>query len=353
MIKKFFFSIFFLSLPLLGYGESFIPSLKEGTIVINNRILAKVNGKPLSVIDVMKKMDVLFYKQFPEYTMSNEARYYFYNANWKQVYTELLSKQLIVADAEEVKIQVNNGDVRQEMENLFGPNIISNLDKIGMTYEEAFKIVQGDLLIRRMIGARVHAKAIRLVTPTRVRDSYENYMQNPENIQPSQWQYYVISIRDEDSALASEAASSIYHLLSTGQADLNTFQERMQNQNILSNTTIINVSELLKHQEKEMSEVYKATILSLPENTYSLPILQKSRAKNTVVYRIFFLQKKNEEGFLSFRDMEPKIRDQLIDEEIDKETDVYLTKLKQHFDVLEMFQSEDEMESFKPFALSN
>ncbi len=35
-------------------------------IVINNRILLKVNGKSITVMDVVRKMDLLFYRQYPE-----------------------------------------------------------------------------------------------------------------------------------------------------------------------------------------------------------------------------------------------------------------------------------------------
>src|ERR1700730_13068687 len=70
-------------------------------IVVNNRILAKVNGKEISVFDVMKKMDMLFYRQFPEYTSSMQARFQFYQVSWKRVLQDLIDKELIMADAEE------------------------------------------------------------------------------------------------------------------------------------------------------------------------------------------------------------------------------------------------------------
>ena len=106
---------------------------RERHVNVNNRILAVVNGKPLSVYDVMKKMDVHFYRQFPEYASSAEARHQFYQAQWKNMLRDLVDKELILADAESAKVEVSAGDVRQEMENMFGPNIIANLDKLGMT----------------------------------------------------------------------------------------------------------------------------------------------------------------------------------------------------------------------------
>src|SRR5262249_17801417 len=142
-------------------------------IVVNNRILARINEKAISVVDLMKKLDVLFYREFPQYTSSKVARYQFYQANWKNVLQELIDKELILADAEENKLPISSGDVRQEMEQLFGPNIIANLDKVGLSFDDAWKIVQGDITIRRMMYMRVNAKAMRQVTPQDVWAAYE------------------------------------------------------------------------------------------------------------------------------------------------------------------------------------
>ncbi|MBA3815063.1 MAG: SurA N-terminal domain-containing protein, partial [Parachlamydiaceae bacterium] len=115
--------------PLLLKADPFLFNTEqELQIVVNNRILAKVNGKAISVMDLMKKMDLLFYRQFPQYISSAQARYQFYQANWKHLLEEIIDKELILADAQDAKIPISAGDVRQEMEVLFGPNIISNLD---------------------------------------------------------------------------------------------------------------------------------------------------------------------------------------------------------------------------------
>ena len=87
-------------------------------ITVNNRVLANVNGKPITVIDVMKRMDLVFLKQFAEYTNSPSARHQFYMANWKRTLNELIDKELILCDAKEMKMEVASGDVRQEMERL-------------------------------------------------------------------------------------------------------------------------------------------------------------------------------------------------------------------------------------------
>ena len=105
--KFLFLSLLFISLTSLHAVNDSILFDKDNSphLAVNNRILAKVNDKAISVVDVMKKMDVLFYREFPQYTSSMQARYQFYKANWKHVLEELVSKELVMADAEENKRQ--------------------------------------------------------------------------------------------------------------------------------------------------------------------------------------------------------------------------------------------------------
>ena len=86
--------------------EPFLFGGNSAQIIINNRVLARVNGKPISVIDVMKKMDMIFLRQYPEYAEVPQARFQFYELSWKHVLEDLIDKELILADAEEAKMQV-------------------------------------------------------------------------------------------------------------------------------------------------------------------------------------------------------------------------------------------------------
>src|SRR5665647_2210950 len=98
---------------LMNEGKLKGPAV-ESKIFVNNRILARVNGKPISAYDVMKKMDIIFFKQFPEYMSSTEARFQFYTYNWAHELEEMVTKELILADAKESKVEVSGGDLRQE-----------------------------------------------------------------------------------------------------------------------------------------------------------------------------------------------------------------------------------------------
>lgn len=334
---------------LYAKGDAFMLGHESPAgIFVNNRILARVNGKSVSVIDLMKKMDVLFYKQFPQYTSSVEARFQFYEYSWKHVLQEFIDKELILADAEEKKVPVSSGDVRQEMETLFGPNIIMNLDKIGLTFEEAWKMVQNDIKIRRMIYARANLKAIKQITPQDVRSAYDEYAK--ENIQPEKWVYSVISIRNSDLQHAAEAATFAYQYLSQENEPIEKLQSAIAN-GTFGETTKLTISETFNHDEKELSPAYKEVLTTLSSASYSKPIPQKSRSDNSTVFRIFYLKEKIPGGVVSFNEVEAKLKETLMDEAINNATVEYLKKLRHHYHIKENCLTEMTSEDFKPFSL--
>jgi hypothetical protein len=329
--------------------SSLFGSKEEPKIVVNNRIVAKVNGKAISVVDVMKKMDVLFLRQFPEYTNSAQARFQYYQLNWKYVLSELIDKELILADAEEVKLPISAGDVRQEMESMFGPNIIANLDKVGLTFDEAYKIVQGDITIRRMLYVRVHNKVMKQVTPQDVRVAYEQYTK--DNVRSDVWKYNVVSIRDKDPVTGAETANISYKMLAEDSLPLNQLIQKIEDIQSLSKSSKVTISEEFQHNEKEISEAYKEILTKLQPGQFSQPISQISRADKSTVYRIFFLREIVHGGIIPFNEVENQLKDKLVDEAIGKETDKYLDKLRMHFDVKESYLKELVPDDFQPFAL--
>lgn len=333
------------------YGEtSLLGGGQEQQITVNNRILAKANGKAISVVDIMKKMDMLFYRQFPQYTSSVQARYQFYMANWKHVLTEMIDKELIMADAAESKLQISAGDIRQEMEALFGPNIIANLDKVGLTFNEAYDMVLADTTIRRMMYFRVQAKAISQATPQKIREYYDKIAK--DNIRDNEWVYHVITIRHRDSTKAVDTANTVHALLVEDKVSLKDLPNAVKD--ILKASPkppTVTVSEEYHTNEKELSDSFKKTLVTLSPGSYSLPISQKSRSDNSTVVRIFYLNSMTPGGTVPFSEMEAKIKSQLIEEGIDRESKAYIAKMRQHFDI-----QQDQIDAllssdFQPFVL--
>lgn len=325
-------------------------STQEPYIVVNNKILAKVNGTPITVMDVMKKMDLIFYQQYPQYSSSPQARFQYYQANWKYMLSEMIDKELVLADAKEIKMTVSAGDVRQEMESLFGPNIIENLDKVGMTFTEASQLLESDIMLRRMMYTRAQSKAIAQVTPQVVRKFYDEVAK--DLIRDNEWVYSVITIRHKDSQKAAEAAHLINQWLVEEKLPLKELEAKYKSSPPPHKyPPSLNISEEFKTKEKELSDTYKSILVTLTPDTYSAPIVQKSRVDNSTVVRIFYLKTMTPGGVVPYAELEDKIKDKLIAEAVTKETEAYFKRLRQHFNVQED-QIKDVINSdFQPFVL--
>lgn len=314
-------------------------------IEVNNRVLANVNAKAITVVDVMKKMDMTFLKHFPQYTSSPQARIQFYEINWKHVLQELIDKELILADALENKIPLSSGDVRQEMELLFGPNIIANLDKIGLPFDEAFKIVQGDLLLKRTMMIRVNSKAMRSVTPQLIREAYQEYAS--KNIKKEAWNYQVITIKNPDSVAGAETAHLAYRLLKEDQIPLDELQK-----NLKSEKDTVSISEPLYQTENEMAEGIKSALKGMQAGSISEPLIQKSRKnKNSTIYRIIVLKEIVPAGAVPYNEIETQLKNELYEKAIGQESDAYIQKLHLHYGISENYISEMVPDDFQPFLL--
>lgn len=324
--------------------------LEEPKIFVNNRILAHINGKPITTYDLVKKMDLSFYKQYPEYVSSIQARFQFYEQGWKFILDDLITEELILADAKESKIEVTTGDVRQEIEQQFGPNIIENLDKAGMSLDEAYKTVQSDLIMQRTIGARVNVKALRAVTPSKIRAFYDEYISKPENRRLTKWHYQAITIKDRDIKKTEALSKNVYQMLMDG-VPLDQLAETLSNKKMLGRHGKVTVSNEVTNNEKELSESYKEVLTYLDPGMFSQPFPFKSRALKTTVYRILFLRDVEVGTFPTYKELESKIKQKLLNEAADKETDLYFEKLRQHYHVRENDLKATIPADYKPFEL--
>lgn len=285
-------------------------------IIVNNRVLAEVHGKPITLMDAVKRMDILFLKQFPEYTQSVNARYQFYQSNWKHILEELIEKELVLADSVEVKMDVSGADVRQEMENLFGPNIIVNLDKIGLSLDEANKIIASDIAIRRMMFMRVTSKALGLVTPQETRILYDKYVK--ENTKDPVYTYRVLTVRD---AKGKEIAESI----------LGKLKEKGSLQEAAVGISQANISEVYNHTPKEIAPKNMEILAKMSPGQISDIVAQQSRADNSTVYRVLSLEKFTPGGAPGYTEVESKLKEMLLDEHMTSVHDEYVKRLKRHY----------------------
>lgn len=328
-MKQFKTFLFLTILPLLLNASPLI-SLGENhseNIVLNNSILSKVNGKAISALDVMKRMDFLFYQLFPNLTDSTTSRYQFYQANWKSILKEMVDRELIVADAKEKQLPISDGDIREEMEELFGPNVIDNIDRLELSYDEVWQMIKTNITVRRMLLYRVNSKAIASVNPRDMQEAYKGYI--AENVLSPLWRYRVITIKDPDPEKAKNIADLSFSLLEKKQSSFFELPEKIKKEN--NHFTGIALSEELQHSDKSISNTHKEILSTLVEGSYSTPIKQISRTTNVALFRIFYLEEYVEKKVPPFAEVEEKIKELLIENAIAQETEAYLKKLRKHY----------------------
>lgn len=336
--------------PAIGAPPMLGGSLEEKrTIGVNNRILAKIHGKVISVLDVQKKLDVLFYRRFPEYASAPSMRYQFYMINWRPILNDLIDKELILADATESKIEITKGDVRQEMETLFGPNIIVNLDKVGLSFEEAREMIEGDLIIRRMMMLRVNVKAHSSVGPGDIRKAYLKYIETHNK--PTEWVYQVITVRHPNPEKGLASANILRNVLAGKQTTIDELASNYQLIEAIDPETKVTFSEEFKQTEKEISDAYKEILAGMTSDSYSQPIEQQSRAKNSTVHRIFYVKVLIPGGTIPLAEVETELHGQLLSEAIAKENEVYLNRLRKQAGLTKEKLAQMVPTDFEPFIL--
>jgi hypothetical protein len=289
-------------------------------IGVQNSILAQVNGKTISMIDVKKKMDMAFHQHHPEYVGSNPALFGFYERSWHQALREMIDHELILADARDKEVQLTDGEVREEMEKRFGPNVTQTLDQISLTYDEAWNMVKDDLIVQRMLGWFVHLKAFSSVTPQDIRQAYRLFLE--KNPPYSEWKYRVITLRTDTPN--DELSQQLYQWL----AQNGQFPEALALKEWEAPGIAIALSNEFSANDKDLSELHRASLAPLVPGSYSKPSSQISRSDKKTVYRIFYLVAKDDHPAPTFEAVYPSLQNELLNRAFSKESTCYLEKLR-------------------------
>jgi len=345
--KKFFAFLAFLLLPLLpplAFADN-----ADGELIINNRILATVNGKTITVIDVMKKMDVYLARAYPEYATSNQHRYQFFSGNWKSTLSQMVENLLIIADAERLEAKIApDAEIREKIHERYGPNVMASLDKLGITLEEAWEMIYQEIVVQKMTGYRVVNKAMDKVGPHQIRKAYEQFL--TANPPKEQWKYRVISIRAATENLGVVYAQKAQALLQGEELPFEELAERLKQSSKADESINITVSDAYDVEGKNLSESHKAVLTSLTEGAYSDPISQVSRRDKSIVHRIFYLQEHVVTPPPAFDDMVENLQDKILQTEVHKELPNYVARLRKQFNV-----TQDPVDAipadFQPFAI--
>jgi len=333
--------------PLLGQGAPmlFEKERPKPNIRINNRVLAIVNQKPITVLDLVKEMDLVFYKQYPQYAAVPELRYQFYMVSWKTVLEELVDKELILADAEEVKMEISGAELRQEVEKTFGPNIMMNLDTAGLTLEEAMEMVRKDMILQRMLYVRVQSKAIRDVTPNEIRKAYDRFCLEfePKN----QWRFHVVTIRDPDKRKLDQMMTKLNSALQDRSIELEHVKGEIKKFQESGVFTSVKVSDEIEQDEEDLSPRYLEIMKSMNPGAFSTPQLQAKAS--TPTYKILYLKDVIYDEVPPFTAMVGQLKGELMNQISVRESQEYKKRLRKQFHVSQVddFIAGD----FTPFSI--
>ncbi len=344
-MKSLFVCITILSAGLMA-AEPPLVNMSDGyKIGVQNSILAKVNGTSISMMDVKKKMDLLFHQNYPNLVNSGQARYQFYEASWRHVFKEMVDNELILADAADKEIKLTDAEVREEMENRFGPNVISTLEQIGVSYDDAWKMVRNEMIVRRMTWWFIHSKAYAKVTPQDIRQAYRQHL--AEHPPYTDWRYRMLTLRGE----GLEAASIELHqkLLDFNQSPESIRELLDEFQASYPQVSIVLSNELYA-KDDDLSEAHRSTLKDMSAGTYSNPVPQVTRDQKEVV-RVFYLAAKTDHPAPTFEEISPILKNELLQKSAGEISYNYIDKLRKHYRFDADHLSETLPNDLHPFAL--
>lgn len=297
---------------------------QEPRLMINNRPLAKINGKVISLYDVVKRMDLFLYDYYPDYTPTTPERYQYYMSRWQPTLEDMIADELVLLDAEQKEIKISDGEVREDLEERFGPNIMSNLDKVNLQYEEARDMIRNEITVQQLIGMKVHAKAFQIVTPQVIKSAYDDYVKR--NPAEDEWKYQVLSIRGKDKEVCEKLAEEAYTLLERKGVSLEETVNSLEAEGVS-----ISISEDYDKPSSKISKQHFDVIQALHPDSYSAPVTQVSRFDNSNVVRIFHLKELIHNLPNTFDEMHDKLKNELLFETSEKEKSAYIQSLKVRF----------------------
>jgi hypothetical protein len=318
-------------------------------IIVNNRILAKVNDKTISVLDVMKKMEVFLSRYYPQYSDSVQAKYQYFNAQWRETLAQMIDNELMIADAEKLELKVTDSEVREAILERFGPNIMASLDKLELSYEEAKRMVQNDIIVEKMTWYRIHSKALQDVNPQDIKLAYRDYLKN--NPPSEKWQYQVLSIRAKDEEQGRAFAKRAYDMLCSAKASLPEILDEVKKEIPSDSDISLTVSDEYDSDTKTISKNHKDVLVKMMADSVSEPIRQLTRADKQAVFRIFHLKDHTKILPLKFSQMSDKLKDELLEKAVIKESKNYVEKLRDKFGYDSKMVEEPIPSDFQPFVI--
>lgn len=324
-------------------------------IIIHNRLLARVNGKPISVMDVKKSMDLFLKGHYPDALSSPFKTYQFYVYQWKFALQELINKELLRIEAENLKATLPNnktlipdGVVHEEIKKRFGANPFQKIQDLGFTDDQIEKFIIEEMMISSVSWTFVWQKAIQQVTPDKIQKEYNKHLDDLKS--SGKWEYKIVTIHGDSEQDNKKTAKKLYQLISQKshlEKDENTLTGIIQEMNKHAPSNLcITISSLISVANKDISLEIKKILEQLSPCSLSKMMTQ---TPDGLAYRMFYLIKYHQESPPSIQEIFQKLTNSLIQENGLHQRAEYIGKLKKKFFYEDLLASAPK--NFIPFEM--
>ncbi|AAF39463.1 hypothetical protein FTM89_03365 [Chlamydia trachomatis] len=327
-----------------GYEGSFPSSSLEQNpsgVAIHNRVLFKIDEDTVvTTLDVIHKLNILFYSTCPQLVDSVSARSQYYSAMWPVVLESVINEFLMAADAKEKKIFIDPTSVNQEIEAMFGRDLSPFAKFFDMTPGDIFNVVHRVLVAQRIEGMMVRSRVMLKVTPGMVRDRYQKLVEDASQV--SQWTYRVLTIKAGSELLANKIAGKVQERLNEGDS---WDKERLAAMVLSQGGQLICSDEFIR-EDAQLSAAHKKALeeINFPEERCGKALEHASGLK------LFVLFDCSTKTLEPLEKMEAQIKQRLMMELAEEEEANYKNKLRARYgfdpSIITQLLSEDAPQLF-------
>lgn len=335
--------------PMQNHQLSMMPSQEESLeIIIQNRPLAKIHGKTISVMDVKKRMDRFLIEHNKEAFEHPGSLFQFYVHSWKQTLQDLINNELMLMEAEELKFNIADGDVHQEMERTYAPNLIEKIEELGLSYADAKQLTYENIVVQSLSWYKIWSQAFQKVTPELLRGAYLGYISTLPN--GDKWTYRTLTIRGSDEAACETLATKIKTQM-TGDAPMELEAIVEANKENLPEGVTLSISSDLSLTSHELSQAHLSILKSLAVDAVSAAIPQKTKAGKVSAYKFFHLKDFAESTIPTYESMEQELKGKLINQEASTLSETYFSKLRRKYCCEDLVVEKMFDTQYQPFRL--
>lgn len=312
------------------------PNSQAKSVKVCNRVVAIVNDEPITLLDVTKHLDLILAQHYPEYKDSPAMRYEFYQSQWQGFLDDIIENKLILAEANERGAKVTEGELHQEIERRYGPNVLHTIDEMGKSYDEVRKMVTDEMLVQKVTNFVVRYKAFSRITPAGIQEAYKAYLAStPET---NEWSYYTVSIRGNSDESCEELAQRIVEACEKENVAFQDVVRKLAEEGKIPEGVQANLSNLFTQKDTELNDSYRAALTGLKPGELSAPQVH-TKVASQPIYRIFSLTAHNIAKPKVFADVQEELRMQLFRKYVSEEATSFLTTLRTKYGVVKHTES--------------